>query len=253
MKNILKMTAILIVALILTSCRGEEKPSNFNSTGTAAATLAEETSSQEAPSHTASQGARSEKPQESSQRPQESSQRPQESSQRPQEQPKEEVKREETSSAAASSDIYERLKVGEREHKEMEAEVIRLMNEHRAEAGLAPLRTCDIYYNCVERRAEECTMVWSHTRPNGKSYFDVYTEYPIIAGFKAVGENLGKTFVSAEQIVKALMDSEPHRRNILYPEYTDVCVAIVMMDQSEQIYSMPVYAMAQHFYKREEL
>ncbi|MBQ5816497.1 MAG: hypothetical protein IIW33_03430 [Oscillospiraceae bacterium] len=240
MKNILKMTAILIVALILTSCRGEEKLSNFNSTSTSAvATLAEETSSQEAPSHTASQGARSEKPQESSQRPQE--------------QPKEEVKREETSSAAASSDIYERLKVGEREHKEMEAEVIRLMNEHRAEAGLAPLRTCDIYYNCVERRAEECTMVWSHTRPNGKSYFDVYTEYPIIAGFKAVGENLGKTFVSAEQIVKALMDSEPHRRNILYPEYTDVCVAIVMMDQSEQIYSMPVYAMAQHFYKREEL
>ena len=240
MKNILKMTAILIVALILTSCRGEEKLSNFNSTGTAtAATLAEDTSSQEVHSHTASQGARSEKPQESSKRPQE--------------QPKEEVKREETSSAAASSDIYERLKVGEREHKEMEAEVIRLMNEHRAEAGLAPLRTCDIYYNCVERRAEECTMVWSHTRPNGKSYVDIYTEYPIIAGFKAVGENLGKTFVSAEQIVKALMNSEPHRRNILYPEYTDVCVAIVMMDQSEQIYSMPVYAMAQHFYKREEL
>ena len=247
MKNILKITAILIVALILTSCRGEEKLSNLNSTGTAtAATLAEETSSQEAPSHTASQDASSEKSQESSKRPQESSKRPQE-------QPKEEVKREETSSAAASSDIYERLKVGEREQEEMEAEVIRLMNEERRAVGLAPLRTCDIYYNCVERRAEECTMVWSHTRPNGKSYFDVYTEYPIIAGFKAVGENLGKTFVSAEQIVKALMDSEPHRRNILYPEYTDVCVAIVMMDQSEQIYSMPVYAMAQHFYKREEL
>jgi uncharacterized protein YkwD len=68
-----------------------------------------------------------------------------------------------------------------------------------------------------------------------------------------LSENLGKKFVSAQQIVTALMNSEPHRRNILSPEYTDVCVAIVMMDQSEQVYSKTIYAMAQHFYKREEL
>ena len=244
MKNILKIIAVLTIALILTSCRSEEKVSYSNSASAATvATLAEERTPTEASSGI--------EPQES-ERPQESD-RPQESSQRPQEQSKGEVKREETSSVAASSEPYECLKVGDREHEEMEEEVIRLMNQHRAAAGVAPLKVCNVYYNCVERRAEECIQVWSHTRPNGKGFIDIYTEYPIIAGFKTVGENLGRKFVSAEQIVKALMNSEPHRRNILYPEYTDVCVAIVMMEESEWSSPQPIYAMAQHFYKREEL
>jgi uncharacterized protein YkwD len=41
-----------------------------------------------------------------------------------------------------------------------------------------------------------------------------------------VGENLARGFVSADAVVRAWMDSLPHRENLLYPWWTRVGIAV---------------------------
>ncbi len=109
---------------------------------------------------------------------------------------------------------------------EIELEVLKLMNQERAKEGLSALTYNSTIYDCGVIRANECLTKWSHTRPDGTQYWTVFEECDKKIT-TCCGENLAKTFTSAEQIVEVLMNSEGHRKNILYKDFTSVCITIL--------------------------
>ena len=117
----------------------------------------------------------------------------------------------------------------------IEQEVLDIMNRYRAEEGLAPLSFNRELYYCAKVRTEETMIQWSHTRPDGRRYITVLTDN----GFKDTGwhgENAAKNFKDAESMVKALMESEGHRKNIMFPKYESV--ALCVMKNEHGLYQM---------------
>lgn len=125
-----------------------------------------------------------------------------------------------------------------------EAEVLRLMNEHRAVAGVKPLTMRYEYYDCAETRVRECLILWSHTRPDGRKSNTVYLDFGLQDGLRLAGENLAKGFSTPEAMVEGLMASPGHRKNILHEEYDSVVISIVEMDGEEGRYAMSQLFMA---------
>ena len=143
------------------------------------------------------------------------------------------------------------IPIPERPFKEMEDKIIALVNTEREKAGVTQLKIADRFYNETLLRTNECIECWSHTRPNGKDYYTVYTN-PYQYNIKMIGENLGKSFKTPEEIMGALMNSKGHRENILNKNFTHICVAIIEMPPKEENQNYTLYALTQHFYKMEE-
>lgn len=138
-----------------------------------------------------------------------------------------------------------------RPYLEMEKEAVRLVNLEREKVGLPSLKTYDTYYKLVKIRTEECIEFWSHTRPNGEKWSSLYLELKEVPGVRKIGENLGRNFLTVEQITAALMASESHRNAILSADYTHICISIVLLKEGETE-NENLYAIAQHFYQKEE-
>ena len=97
------------------------------------------------------------------------------------------------------------------------------VNDERAAAGLDSLKWDQNLETVCSVRAKECSVSFSHTRPNGKQWFTVNSK---IQG----GENLAFGFDTAEDAVAAWMDSPTHRDNILYDEFDKVAIGIYQDD-----------------------
>ena len=97
------------------------------------------------------------------------------------------------------------------------AEVIRLVNIEREQAGVAPVEEMEILDIMADVRAEESSEVFKHTRPDGTRCFSIFSEYELT--YWAAGENLAYGFRTPEKVVDAWMNSESHRRNILDPDF----------------------------------
>lgn len=93
------------------------------------------------------------------------------------------------------------------------------VNEIRANAGLNELKWDKNLETVASVRAKECSVKFSHTRPNGQQWYTVNSK---IQG----GENLAFGFNSAEDCVDAWMNSPTHRDNILYDEFVKVAISI---------------------------
>lgn len=92
-----------------------------------------------------------------------------------------------------------------------------LINNERAQAGLAPVALGDSNHNAAAmERAEELAVSYSYVRPNGQRDFTVLAENGI--SDVSIGENAAWGSVSPEEVVNAWMNSEGHRANILNPE-----------------------------------
>ena len=100
-----------------------------------------------------------------------------------------------------------------------EKETIRLVNNERAKAGIAPLEMDLSLMQSCNIRVEELTMQFSHTRPNGESCFSV-----IAFESKASGENIARGQTNANSVMTSWMNSEGHRDNILNPNFTHIGV-----------------------------
>ena len=89
-----------------------------------------------------------------------------------------------------------------------EAEVIRLVNEERAEYGLPALTTTDALTAAAAKRAEEISGDYGHDRPDGSSCFTVLPEFGI--RYETAGENIAAGQKTPAQVVRAWMNSEGH-------------------------------------------
>lgn len=100
---------------------------------------------------------------------------------------------------------------------------LELVNNERANAGVAPLVLDEALCNAANMRAIEMdrTGELSHTRPGGRECFTV-VDYCNI-GYMMCGENIAAGQPTPEDVVNGKygwMSSEGHKANILSPEYT---------------------------------
>ena len=92
-------------------------------------------------------------------------------------------------------------------------EVLRLVNIEREKVGISPLKSMDVLDDLADIRAEESASSFSHTRPDGRRCFTVFSDASL--KYKAIGENLAYGFSTPAKTVSALMNSPTHKANIL--------------------------------------
>ena len=109
------------------------------------------------------------------------------------------------------------------------AEILRLVNIERLKAGLAALTTGNTanLNAAALKRAQEASISYSHTRPDGTDFSTVLGEYGIACA--CAGENLaqykGSTPPTPAEVVNGWMSSPGHRANIL-GDFTELSVGI---------------------------
>lgn len=108
-----------------------------------------------------------------------------------------------------------------------EQEVIRLVNEIRAENGLNAL-TYDWELSRVARYKSQDmkdNRYFSHTSPVYGSPFQMIRNFGI--SFRSAGENIAKGYATPQAVVNGWMNSSGHRANILNAAYTRIGVGYV--------------------------
>lgn len=103
-------------------------------------------------------------------------------------------------------------------------EVLKLVNEERAKAGLSALTTNTTLQNAANKRAQEIVSSFSHTRPDGRSTFTVLDEYKI--SYRAAGENIAYGQRTASEVMNGWMNSSGHRANILGSQFGKVGIGV---------------------------
>lgn len=121
--------------------------------------------------------------------------------------------------------VPENPSIDREEFQAVRDEVIRLTNEERIKAGLAPLAVDQELMDAAQLRAVETLSKFSHTRPNGESCFTVSS--------KAFGENIARFGDSGAEFVQRWMDSQGHRENILRPSFSIIGVGFVRIPGSK--------------------
>lgn len=101
-------------------------------------------------------------------------------------------------------------------------QVVKLVNEERAKAGL-PALTIDADITAAANvRAQEIKQQFSHTRPNGSSFSTALKEQGVT--FRGSGENIAWGQKTPEQVMNGWMNSDGHRANILNENFKNIGV-----------------------------
>ena len=95
-------------------------------------------------------------------------------------------------------------------------EIVRQVNQERAEYGLPLLKVDQELSRAAYIRALEITDVFSHTRPDGSKWSSVSA--------KAKGENIAMGYGYPDKVMAAWLTSSGHRRNILKGSYGSIGV-----------------------------
>lgn len=121
---------------------------------------------------------------------------------------------------------------------EMEMEVFRLVNVERVKLGRKELKFGDFFYEAAKTRAKEIDTLFSHTRPDGRNCFTALLDIGVNTNLdRYVGENCARYFADAESIVKAFMNSDGHRMNMVSTDYDYLAVAVYESEQNPGYYT----------------
>ena len=101
-------------------------------------------------------------------------------------------------------------------------QVIDLVNEERAKAGLSPLTESSSVAQAADIRAKEIATSFSHTRPDGSSFSTALQQSG--ASYRGAGENIAYGQRTPEAVMNSWMNSQGHRANILNENYTTIGV-----------------------------
>lgn len=106
----------------------------------------------------------------------------------------------------------------------IEAQVIDLTNKEREKNGLPALQSSQQVSNVAREKSQDMEEknYFSHTSPTYGSPFDMMQRFGV--QYETAGENIAMGQKTPEEVVKAWMDSEGHRKNILNGTYTEIGV-----------------------------
>ena len=91
-------------------------------------------------------------------------------------------------------------------------QVVELVNQYRAENGLAPLTVMTDLSDAAFLRSYETAYYFSHTRPNGDSCFSII---PFGTVYYGVGENIAAGQSTPAKVMQSWKNSPGHNANIL--------------------------------------
>ncbi len=103
-------------------------------------------------------------------------------------------------------------------------QVLQLVNQERAKEGLKALTTASALTSASNKRAQETMQSFSHTRPNGSSFFTALTEFGV--KYSAAGENIAYGQRTPQEVVTAWMNSPGHRANIMNGSFGKLGVGV---------------------------
>ncbi len=103
-------------------------------------------------------------------------------------------------------------------------QVLQLVNQERAKAGLSALTTNSSLTNAANKRAKETVQSFSHTRPDGTSFSTVLKEFNI--SYRAAGENIAYGQKTPQEVVTGWMNSPGHRANILNANFSKIGIGV---------------------------
>ncbi|MED0752075.1 CAP domain-containing protein [Bacillus amyloliquefaciens] len=108
-----------------------------------------------------------------------------------------------------------------------EKKVVELTNAERQKQGLKPLQIDEKLSKSAHAKSQDMKdkNYFDHQSPTYGSPFDMMKSFGIT--YKTAGENIAKGQPTPEAVVKAWMNSEGHRKNILNPEFTQIGVGYV--------------------------
>ena len=101
-------------------------------------------------------------------------------------------------------------------------QVVNLVNQERAKAGLSPVTADTSIQAAAQVRAREIEKSFSHTRPDGSSFSTALTQQGVT--YRGSGENIAWGQKTPEQVMNGWMNSDGHRANILNKNFTKIGV-----------------------------
>ena len=106
----------------------------------------------------------------------------------------------------------------------LEEQVVALVNKERAKQGLAPLAINWQVARVARYKANDMRdkKYFDHTSPTYGSPFDMLKKFNV--AYRNAGENIAKGQKTAADVVRAWMNSEGHRKNIMSPTFTEIGV-----------------------------
>lgn len=118
-----------------------------------------------------------------------------------------------------------RLKAAESAQSTFEQQVLSIVNEERAQAGLAPLRMDAQLPKMARDKAIDMytNNYFDHISPTYGSPFDMMTAYGI--SYRYAGENIARGQRTPEEVMRAWMNSPGHRANILNANFNAIGIA----------------------------
>ena len=102
--------------------------------------------------------------------------------------------------------------------------VVSEVNRERSAAGLSPVRFADMLNEVALVRAQECATEFSHTRPVGTGWYTALDEADI--PYYDAGENIACGQSTPAEVMKAWMNSQEHKANILSSEFEYLGVGV---------------------------
>ncbi|MGD6815692.1 CAP domain-containing protein [Metabacillus sp. 84] len=123
--------------------------------------------------------------------------------------------------------IGQKLNVPANAEASAEAQVVSLVNQERAKAGLKPLIADWELARVAKYKSQDMyqNRYFSHTSPVYGSPFQMMKDFGI--SYRAAGENIAKGQTSPQAVMKAWMNSSGHRANILNKSFTHIGVGYV--------------------------
>lgn len=111
--------------------------------------------------------------------------------------------------------------------RSFETEVVRLVNEQRAQHGLKPLTENWELSRVARYKSQDMAdnRYFSHTSPTYGSPFQMIRAFGL--SFRTAGENIAYGQRTPQAVVNAWMNSSGHRANILNASYTQIGVGYV--------------------------
>lgn len=108
-----------------------------------------------------------------------------------------------------------------------QTQVIDLVNQERAKAGLAALKTDALLTKVAVEKARDMDVnnYFSHTSPTYGSPFDMMRSFGVTYSY--AGENIASGQRSPQEVMNAWMNSAGHRANILNQNFTKIGVGYV--------------------------
>lgn len=111
-------------------------------------------------------------------------------------------------------------------HAELAGQIVHLVNEERAKAGVKPLKYVADVSKVAQLKSQDMIKnnYFDHTSPTYGSPFKMMDQFDI--NYTFAGENIAAGYSTAEAVMKGWMDSPGHRANILNPNYAEIGIGI---------------------------